>query len=1336
MVDSTVPDWANSTPVASTPSWAARTPIQEGGQITEPDSGGIGGLLHRAGQVVQGAFQGADLAGFGGWADRTIDKLDGYAGTPWSTDKMTAQYPTKSSAEIKAMQEAAEQNEILNARHQAAMRVASNSQGFNPLAAVAGIAGSADPTWALGPEAVGLKVGGGLIAHAATSGLFHAAVGAADDAAYQGADIIDGLQKGFDVKRNLMNAAGAGVVGAAAPVVSKFVSDLFQARGVDTLPAEDPLGVTTPMTGQGLSPEETAQYHQVLQTGNEQDIRGFFNGRNTAPPSFADAHEWVQRRDAVNDGIAPSDYADDMFKPQPPEFDPEIHRQQVEDHVAQQTSDWKNAPDINVVHGPEDIQDPTLRSNAMAADPQGDALGFYDPESSQVHMYASRIPDADTANSVLYHESLGHYGLAEKFGDKLDNTLQTLLDRNVGQFSKDVDKWQAANPDEYGGDRLRAAEEVLAEQSQNGVIKPSIMDAVTANVRDFGRKMGLKLNYSDGEVKTILSMAHDSVVNGNGRDVASNGFRTPSQPFDFDNNNSGPAPQFMRKAQLEPKEVADEAFERLGQDYQPKYRSWDEATDMAKTSALDPSAVKDSRSVGNLDKKLFVYDNAASEANNTLLGLHQKAETEGLTSDDFQTLIKTANDFHYVLGRLDNDLGQVGRALNAAKQINFRRNNILALRAALEAEGSPLAPLADHDNGLMFLKQYSSLMNSGNANGAARLLKGVSKPNWEDYLTTLHQNMMLSAVSTHVKAPLDMMIGIGRELLDNAASLPLGAGREALRALGVDVKPGVHPTETAARLWGVLKAAFDAQTYRNTIKTFANGGQNPNGFGGKTNARIPGVSKVTDLISAQDAFFRAFATNMHLYGLSARKVLNEARTNGTKLSWDDVMTRTTNEAMSPSADVLKAAKDAADKTLLLNKNPLTEPLDRLKNTTQNSSAGRRAGAFVANFLTPFIRVETNSFMNRIIQRSPAAIFTPSLWKTLQAGGPEADIALMKVVLGTASIASYWMAAESGKTTGDGPDSPTKKAELEASGWRPNAVHENGQYNTGNKLAMSLNPFDVHNSTASIVAAAREAYKNGASKENVGTGIKLAVLSTMKQMADMSWISDIAPAVNALTAPNASMEQRATQFSQDEAGTMMPNLTSQAGKIADPNVRDTYQPGSIGQSVLNTIKSDIPIHGVRDSLPVRYDVYGNPKPTGTSLAGQHTWLPQNNYISGGNHINETTDPTEIELNRLANLTPAAIVTPTAKTIHIEGASLKLAPDQAEDYQKYTGQTIVQAVKDQMQSGDWQRLSDQDKINEVRSIQKQAKAEVKDALLEKEGWLKPDQLANLRKQLNGQ
>jgi hypothetical protein len=177
-------------------------------------------------------------------------------------------------------------------------------------------------------------------------------------------------------------------------------------------------------------------------------------------------------------------------------------------------SQWKSAVPVEVVQSVDDIQDGTIR-RALKRDRAEGAEGFVAPNGT-VYLIADNLASAERVRAVLFHEGLGHIGLESLFREELDAALDALYKSNA-KLRGETDQWLAENPDAYVDDKnrkARAVEEVLAERSENGQLKLSLIQRIVSIIRNYARKLGLKLAISDADVEAILAAAHERVVTG------------------------------------------------------------------------------------------------------------------------------------------------------------------------------------------------------------------------------------------------------------------------------------------------------------------------------------------------------------------------------------------------------------------------------------------------------------------------------------------------------------------------------------------------------------------------------------------------------------------------------------------------------------------------------------------------------------------------------------------------------------------------------------------------------------------------------------------------------
>lgn len=1671
---------------------------------------------------MQGTFESAALHGILAqpvrWGMEAID-FGGYR------KKLEQRFPGKSKDWYDQQIDKLYDQTIIAAREKAAQKVADNpyyGQAVGNFAA--GILGSAGPDWFIAP---GMSISRGALkgsagqvlrnvgGHVAKQAGVQGGVSGLTDLAAQGMDIGEGIQEGVDSGRLLTSAGlgagfGAGFAGFQAGIRSPQFQRVMESPNTPewvkkAFTEPEPQPEFRSQVGQApteLTPELQARQREVFAKGTADDIKAFYDEVGGPRPGDSSIGQWLEQRAKMGDTIA---------APKPDVINQQIHRDTIRAHVDNTMKTWKNAPKVNIITSIDEL-DPSIRGTAIKDGITPDnTIGFVS-QDRQVNLFANKIQTPEEANAVLFHEALGHYGLAERFGSQLDNVLNTLVTRNVDQFRKRVDKWQKANPGAYGGDRLRAAEEVLAEMSKEGPLPKSIADALVSSIKRFARNMGLDLKVSDAEVDHILAMAHDAVINGKGRDVVANRFGGLTyQPTDFGSSEpnrqmyagqrsaiadqipedrwfTGPdgKPRFeisddraefnptafdikksadldevlihpelfktypelhQVKVELTPprgdgisgyfephegkiylvegpydhkstilheiqhwiqfkegfalggnqgmfrldnvenlerlkayytrelsnakvqressptlselrtiqaqrnldkvdeliesssqvkelydiideskrKQIAfrlqaerykaqmDDLFEQLKADpadktvrdkyweavdkfnkaiknhaelsshlskvtrglwaikgkysnltfdmyklltgeveardtqlrvgldaeqrkrippysiegiqpnemipyfgesrtlsqqdplgrpltpapdeisalrndpkfwtdpeyranvleymrmresqtnrqmtpeqlreavnsgevdaarieriyesiyknYEKTYRSDAEVRRAANAAGFQISKVKNLKDMEDLSVRIFRAQEAAKVLDARLAKLAEKEGTPEWSAKDADDARKAIADHFYILQKLYDDKSELGRALRVAK-LAYTHSEMRAYKELLEEEGGTLAPLADDKTLSRFLRSFKQISQGGaNPNGVNHLVNGLRKPHWEDYLLSARVNMMLSGMSTHVTAVTDMIDGIGLDLMDSTAGLIPSLGREGLRALGIPIKPGLHPAEVGARYWGVLRAAMEASTYVDALRTLRSGSDRYT-HGGRAYARIPVISKVGDLIAAEDQFFRAFATNMHLYGLGVRKAVEEARAKGRKLTTEELINAGTSYARNPSKDLLQQAERAAEENLLLAPNRLVAPLDAMRHTSyvgpkaspreKAVSGAQRAASFIVSFMLPFVRTATNSLYQRIWRRTPLTMLDPHTIADLREGGPKADIAMGRVMLATATTALMWEAAGKGLITGEGPEDPRQKAIKMGTGWRPKAVRVedeegNVRYQTGQNLGNRLNPFDYNSQLATIVASTREAFERKANEGQVALGMKMAVRTALYGLLDNSWIGDISDDIEALTDRRQGSDMYWDQWAADQVASFTPNLLAQIARVQDQGQPMTTVKDDLGQTIKNTLQARLP--GLREQLPDRLTPFGEPVQSGTSLMGQSTgFLPQGNRITGGNYVEQTTDPAKLELQRLTEVFGSSVITPVQRQVKIDGETIRLTNEQYHTYQREVGQRIVTEVNDMISSGEWAEMDDEDKFKAVKKLQASIRKEVRQELFYEE------------------
>lgn len=207
-----------------------------------------------------------------------------------------------------------------------------------------------------------------------------------------------------------------------------------------------------------------------------------------------------------------------------------ITLEELNNAVKDITDRWGARLEPKMVQSVKDLP-PAIRKEIEGLS-RTDAFGFY--KDGKAYLIADNMNGVEDVAPTLYHEALGHLGLRKLFRDGLDKVLTDIYRTNKSVAAL-ADKWLSANQDLYAKEEnptARAVEEVLASASEAGPLRASRMGKVLNFLKDFARKyLGLDFKFSDSEVRTILAMAHEQALSGEGTVMGSSStmFSTPEQ---------------------------------------------------------------------------------------------------------------------------------------------------------------------------------------------------------------------------------------------------------------------------------------------------------------------------------------------------------------------------------------------------------------------------------------------------------------------------------------------------------------------------------------------------------------------------------------------------------------------------------------------------------------------------------------------------------------------------------------------------------------------------------------------------------------------------------------
>jgi hypothetical protein len=240
--------------------------------------------------------------------------------------------------------------------------------------------------------------------------------------------------------------------------------------------------------------------------------------------------------------------------------------------------------------------------------------------------------------------------------------------------------------------------------------------------------------------------------------------------------------------------------------------------------------------------------------------------------------------------------------------------------------------------------------------------------------------------------------------------------------------------------------------------------------------------------------------------------------------------------------------------------------------------------------------------------------------------------------------------------------------------------------------------------ALLLANARDELKATKDQDGYTGKVKAAFSSMLKTVLDESTIKDLTPFL-------APLDKQGGEYKMRSYLTSIPSqlvpynaaLREETNKEV-PYVTDTLDKSG-AQETVNKVKAILPWEA--GSLPARLDVYGRPMP---SRSGPFKIQPVEQ------------DPAIQEVNRLSTLANKKMVLPESKTYTAyddDDVSHKVTftPEQLRSYQEKSGDYFRRDFAQEIQSPEYQSMSDIDKIARLKEVldaqRKNARDEVLDA-----------------------
>lgn len=243
------------------------------------------------------------------------------------------------------------------------------------------------------------------------------------------------------------------------------------------------------------------------------------------------------------------------------------------------------------------------------------------------------------------------------------------------------------------------------------------------------------------------------------------------------------------------------------------------------------------------------------------------------------------------------------------------------------------------------------------------------------------------------------------------------------------------------------------------------------------------------------------------------------------------------------------------------------------------------------FILPFVKTPTNVFREGV-KLTPGLNVIQAEYREMLMGrmGAEAQAqAVGQMAVGSLLLGSAALLASNGLITGSGPSDKQQKATLQSTDWQPYSFVLTRQ--DGGKTYIPFNRYDPvampFGIVADLVGALDAMDDDDPLTAQVAAGAQAALYGVVKQLANKTYLMSVNQIVNAVSEGD---DQRWAAFWGTMASNLVPGAAGMRLLNQDPYMRDA-------RNFTDKIMATIP--GFSESVPARYDIWGDPRGSGPS-----------------------------------------------------------------------------------------------------------------------------------------
>lgn len=430
--------------------------------------------------------------------------------------------------------------------------------------------------------------------------------------------------------------------------------------------------------------------------------------------------------------------------------------------------------------------------------------------------------------------------------------------------------------------------------------------------------------------------------------------------------------------------------------------------------------------------------------------------------------------------------------------------------------------------------------------------------------------------------------------------------------------------------------------------------------------RMPGR-----FIAAIHSFFRSTNYSMEKAALAYRSAAAQGL-NGTAFDAEVARLR-----QNPTPEIMEGARHEATELTLMGKgSPFVQALSRLTNT-------EILGFPFLKFIDPFVHIAGNIIDQSIVHRTPLGVLAPEIRADLlgKNGTAAQDMAMARMLCGTALSVVFGSLAAEGLASGSGPSDPRESAMWRLAG------------NQAHSIRIGDIWYDVHRlgPLGMLMGISADLYDiaHTAEQGELLTAASMLQHAFTQNILDESFMRGPADLIQAVEDPGRYGESYLRNF----VSSFVPYSVgmAQMARAADPYSRQA-------RTVMDAIKAKVP--GLSETLFPRRDIWGEELPNLSALGAKG--------VTAIYEVRQSRDPVNLEMLRLG-IFPAKV---ERKIRNIE-----LTDQQYDDFSRIAGRMTKMRLDTIVNSPDFRNWPDHSRHDVISEVIRQSREAARNVVMMK-------------------